>query len=174
VDEPPSYRQRTYLHSALRMDNVEVAYLADHAALVVELAAALHAQDREYYGARPPADVAADLALSLQREALPLALIALRDGVLLGTATLRHDSITTHAHLGPWLTAFYVRPELRGRGIGGKLVAAIEAAAQRLGFAQLYAGSGRAASLFQRAGWQVLECVSYHGEEIAILRRDLR
>jgi GNAT superfamily N-acetyltransferase len=156
------------------MDNIEIAYLADHADQVVALAAALHAQDREYYGARTPADVAADLALSLQREALPLALIALRDGVFLGTATLRHDSITTHAHLGPWLAAFYVRPELRGRGIGATLVEAIEAAARRLGFAQLYAGSARAASLFERAGWQVLEHVSYHGEQIAILRRDLR
>ena len=155
------------------MDNVEVAYLADHADQVVALAAALHAQDREYYGARTPADVAADLALSLQREALPLALMALRDGIVLGTATLSYDSITTHPHLGPWLAAFYVRPELRGRGIGRKLVASIEAAAQRLGFAQLYAGSGRAASLFERAGWQVLERVSYHGEEIAILGRDL-
>ena len=156
------------------MDNVEIAYLADHAALVIELAAVLHAQDSEYYGARMPADVAADLAQSIQREALPLALIALRDGVLLGTATLRYDSITTHPHLGPWVAAFYVRPEHRGRGIGRKLVAAIEAAAKRLGFAQLYAGSGRAASLFERAGWHVLERVSYHGEEIAILRRDLR
>ena len=156
------------------MDKVEVAYLADHADHVVALAAALHAQDREYYGARTPADVAADLTLSLQREALPLALIALRDGIVLGTATLSYDSITTHPQLGPWIAAFYVRPEHRGRGIGGKLVTAIEAAAQRLGFEQLYAGSGRAASLFERAGWHVLQRVSYHGEEITILRRDLR
>ena len=83
------------------MDNIELAYLADHADQVVALAAALHAQDHEYYGARTPADVAADLALSLQREALPLALIALRDGTVLGTATLSYDSITTHPHLGP-------------------------------------------------------------------------
>jgi len=155
------------------MDDVEIVYLADHADQVVALAAALHAQDREHYGARTPADVAVDVALSLQRDALPLALIALRDAVFVGTATLRHDSITTHPHLGPWLAGFYVRPELRGRGIGRKLVVAIEAAAQRLGFGQVYAGSGRAASLFQRAGWQVVERVSYHGEEIAILRREL-
>jgi hypothetical protein len=100
------------------MDNVEIAYLADHADQVFALAAALHTEDREYYGARTPAAAAADLALSLQREALPLALIALGDGVLLGTATLCHDSLTTHAHLGPWLAAFYVRPELRAAASG--------------------------------------------------------
>jgi hypothetical protein len=36
------------------MDNVEIAYLADHADQVFALAAALHTEDREYYGARPP------------------------------------------------------------------------------------------------------------------------
>lgn len=154
------------------MDNVKIACLADHADQLVALAAALHEQDWEHFSERTPADVAADLALSLQRDVLPLTLIALRNGVCVGTATLRHDSITTHSHLGPWIAAFYVRPELRGRGIGRKLVAAIEATAQRLGFARLYAGSGRAASLFERAGWQVMERVSYHGEEIAILRRE--
>jgi nicotinic acid phosphoribosyltransferase len=111
------------------MDNIELPYLADHADQVVALAAALHAQDYEYYGARTPADVAADLALALQREALPLALIALRDGIVLGTATfeLRLD------HDAPALGTLAHRV-LCAPGASGprKVVLAIEAAARGL------------------------------------------
>jgi GNAT superfamily N-acetyltransferase len=87
------------------------------------------------------------------------------------------DAVSRLAHdacaLGTLARRILCAPGVAGRGIGRKLVAAIEAAAQRLGFAQLYAGSGGAASLLVGAGWHVLERVSYHGEEIAILRRGL-
>jgi GNAT superfamily N-acetyltransferase len=143
------------------VDDVEIAYLADHADHVIALRAALHAQDREHYGPRTPADVAADIARSLQRDAPPLALIALCDGVFAGTATLRHDSITTHPHLEPWLAGFYVRPELRGCGIGRKL-----GGDDRSGGAapRLRAGlrwQRPRSVVVQRAGWQVVERISY-------------
>jgi GNAT superfamily N-acetyltransferase len=143
------------------VDDVEIAYLADHADHVIALRAALHAQDREHYGPRTPADVAADIARSLQRDAPPLALIALCDGVFAGTATLRHDSITTHPQLEPWLAGFYVRPELRGCGIGRKL-----GGDDRSGGAapRLRAGLRRQrprSVVVQRAGWQVVERISY-------------
>lgn len=150
-----------------------IAPLADHPDAIPALAAGFHAEWRDHYGARTPADIEADFAPSLQRDAIPIALVALRDGIAVGTATLRADSITTHPHLGPWLAAFWVHPAARGEGIGRRLIAAIEREARRLGHSRLYAGSGRAAPLFERAGWRVLERVPYHGERIAILRREL-
>jgi GNAT superfamily N-acetyltransferase len=156
-----------------RMDGVAVEYLADHPEIVPVVAAAFHAEWRDYYGARTVADVEAELRETAQRDTLPVALVALRAGEFVGTATLRADSITTHPQLGPWLAAFYVRPEYRNQGAGRQLIEAAGAVARRLGFAELYAGSGRAAPLFERAGWRVLERTPYHGETIAILRRDL-
>jgi N-acetylglutamate synthase-like GNAT family acetyltransferase len=64
-------------------------------------------------------------------------------------------------------------PPSRGQGTGGLLVAAAEAAARGLGIPTLYAGSGRAAPLFERCGWRALETIQYHGETLTLLRREL-
>jgi len=155
-------------------DDVAIAPLADRPQLVLPLAGLLHEEWRDFYAPRTADDVAEEyLRPALRRDRLPIALVALHGDAPVGTITLRGDSITTHPHLGPWLAAFLVRAEHRGRGVGLRLIAAAEAEARRLGIGRLYAGSGRAAPLFERAGWQVLERVPYHGEDLAILARDL-
>lgn len=155
-------------------NGVTIGYLADHPDALPILAEAFRAESPEYFRDRSVADLVDQLLRpTLQRDALPLALIAHVDGTVAGTAALRAESITTHRHLTPWLAALHVLPAFRGRGLGENLIRAIEGEATRLGLASLYAGSGRAALLFERLGWQVLEWITYHGAPLAILRREL-
>lgn len=104
------------------------------------------------------------------RDALPLALVAVEGGEAAGTVGLRMDSISTRPALGPWLAALWVEPARRGRGLGARLVRAAEGEARRLGLATLHAGTSTAESLFVRLGWRVVERTTYHGEALAILR----
>ncbi len=72
---------------------------------------------------------------------IPLSLIALVDGELVGTVNLIENDDSTRTHLRPWLAAMVVTKEFRGQGIGTQLVRALLAEAQRLGFAAVYFGT---------------------------------
>ena len=88
-------------------------------------------------------------------------------------AALKPDSICTHTHLSPWAAAGFVRPDLRGRGIGGQLVRALERQAKAMGFGQIYCGTSAAESLLQRSGWHLLERVTHEGEILGIYAKAL-
>jgi predicted N-acetyltransferase YhbS len=117
--------------------------------------------------------VATRLREGAQRSALPLALVALDESRVQGTATLRWESISSRPALGPWLAALYVMPGCRGRGVGGQLVRGIEDLARSLGFGVLYAGTHTADSLLCRLEWMEVERLDYGGRLLGIFRRDL-
>ena len=155
-----------------RPPGVCVDYLCDYPAALTVLAEAFRRESPDYFREWSASDVIDRLLTpSLQRDALPLTLVAVEGDTVVGTIALRHDSITTHRHLGPWLAALHVLQPFRGRGIGTLLIRHAEREAARLGYTTLYAGSGRAASLFTRLGWQAIERVAYCGSPLLILRR---
>ena len=94
---------------------MQLEYLADHVSHLPQLAKWHHAQ----FGYLNPANSAERyverLTASLQRSALPMTFIALRDDTLLGSASLVRQTIT-HPHLSPWLSSVYVDPRHRGGG----------------------------------------------------------
>jgi ribosomal protein S18 acetylase RimI-like enzyme len=55
--------------------------------------------------------------------------VAERDGQVLGAVSVRWDGACDPPH--PWLYALHVRPDARGRGIGARLVRAVETLASR-------------------------------------------
>ena len=72
---------------------------------------------------------------------IPLSLIALFDGQLVGTVNLIENDDSKRAHLRPWLAAMVVAKEFRGQGIGTQLVRALLVEVQRLGFPTVYFGT---------------------------------
>ncbi len=72
---------------------------------------------------------------------IPLSLVALADGRLAGTVNLIDNDDRKRTHLHPWLAAMVVVEDLRGKGIGTKLVQALLAEARRLGFDSVYFGT---------------------------------
>ena len=91
-----------------------------------------------YYCLDGHGDAEADLKSASDRDQLPICLVALdREGQLLGTIALKKESVSHH-HLSPWLAAFLVASEQRGRGIGSALIVALEHEARRLGYHCIY------------------------------------
>jgi GNAT superfamily N-acetyltransferase len=64
-------------------------------------------------------------------------------------------------------------PQFRRRGIGARLVSALEDVARDLGFTTLYSGTSTANSLLIREGWQFMEVVQYDGEAISVYEKRL-
>jgi predicted N-acetyltransferase YhbS len=101
---------------------------------------------------------------------IPLSLIALVDGQLVGTVNLIENDDSKRTHLRPWLAAMVVAKEFRGQGIGTQLVRALLVEAQRLGFATLYFGTD-GPGFYERIGAVKHEQVR---DDFCIMRFELR
>ncbi len=92
---------------------------------------------------------------AVQRE---LFLVAMKNGALAGTAMGGYDG-----HRG-WVYALAVRPDLRRRGIGARLMSTLESALSTLGCPkinlQVRAGNEAVVAFYQRLGYAVEERVS--------------
>jgi GNAT superfamily N-acetyltransferase len=124
----------------------------------------------EHYHDRSAENIEDDFRIRMNRDAVPIALVAMEEGEPRGTLALAAESITTHPHLTPWLCAMYVHPDHRLLGIGSALLRAGMEEARRLGFSEVYAGTAPARNMLLRLGWETLEMQPYHGEEIAVMR----
>lgn len=127
----------------------------------------------EWYGPGGQGNARADLEAFANSEGnLPVAVIAFDDaGSPIGIAALKAASLATHSHLSPWATAGYVVPGRRRAGIGAKLLSALLAEAQRLGFHTVYCATASAVSLLEREGWSQIDAVVHDGETQYIFRR---
>jgi N-acetylglutamate synthase-like GNAT family acetyltransferase len=105
---------------------------------------------------------------------LPAILVATVDGRVAGTVALRARSVETHEHLGPWVTGLWVEPDLRKLGLGRDLLNAIMEEAKTRGFREIYAVTNTARWLFDKLGWEAVEEIVYHGEEVTLYRTSPR
>ena len=111
-----------------------------------------------YYRPEGPGDAEADLKAARDRDQLPRCLVALDAvGRVLGTIGLRAESVPSHRHLTPWLAALLVAPAHRGRGVGARLIAAIEEEARRLGYQRLYVATDVLTGHIARRGWRAFD-----------------
>jgi GNAT superfamily N-acetyltransferase len=85
---------------------------------------------------------------------LPIALVAYWEGNPAGIVSLRQSDLHTRAYVGPWLSALYVDPPFRGRGIGRDLVAATVALAAWLGHREVWLFTTDRRSFYEQLGWE--------------------
>lgn len=72
---------------------------------------------------------------------IPLCLVALHAGLLVGAVNLVDNDDDDHPDWHPWLAGMVVAVPWRGRGIGSQLVRALLQRAQALGLARVYFGT---------------------------------
>jgi len=109
--------------------------------------------------------------LHLNRDRIPLTMLALVEWQPVGTASIFLHDMNTRMDLTPWLAAVYVLPEFRGQGIGSQLVRAIEDVATRLQLKQLYLFTPDRADFYARLGWSVLETAEYRQHSNVIMTK---
>ena len=124
-----------------------------------------------HYG--PAASAATDVQAYSRDFGLPRGFVAFVNGTACGFAALKSEPFPSHPELAPWAGAAYVRPELRGCGIGQALLRAVEAEAARLGHSHVYCATATSASLLQRSAWQLLDVVIHEGQNVGIYEKAL-
>jgi GNAT superfamily N-acetyltransferase len=155
------------------MTGVSIEPLARHPEAHGVLGAWFEAEWPSHYGPAGPGNAAEDLQRYANIEGLPFGVVALCDGSVYGAAALKADSIATHRHLSPWVAAGIVRPDLRGRGIGTQLVAALERRAKVMGFTRIYCGTSKATGVLERLAWRLSERIIHEGEVLGIYAKAL-
>ena len=101
------------------------------------------------------------------------ALVARRDGKPAGVCMLVRDELDAPHDLSPWLASLFVIPPLRSKGIGRKLVAAIEGAARAHGYKAVHLYTDSAESLYRICGWSVTERFSWDGVPAVLMSKAL-
>jgi N-acetylglutamate synthase-like GNAT family acetyltransferase len=153
-------------------DNLTIAPLAIHPEFLTTLAAWFESEWPEWY-LSGRGNALQDLRDFSGLGRLPLGVVAILDGSVVGIAALKAESITSHKHLTPWAAAGLVTPSLRGRGIGLRLVQALEEEARRLGFTRIYCATGSAENLLKRSQWQDIERTNHDGKALTVFAKTL-
>ena len=69
---------------------------------------------------------------------LPLSWVALEGDLPVGMISLKEHDLSSHTHLSPWLSALYVLPLYRRRGIANDLIGTVIREAKVRGGSRLY------------------------------------
>lgn len=105
---------------------------------------------------------------------LPLALVALTGGELVGTASLKHNDLDIRPDYNPWLGAVFVTPKWRGRGVGSLLCQRAVDDARRLKIPRLFLWTSTAEALYLKLGWRAIERTDYCRQRIVIMEYVIR
>jgi N-acetylglutamate synthase-like GNAT family acetyltransferase len=148
-------------------------YLADRPEALPMLARWHHAEWGRYSADRTVETMGERLRGHLNRDQIPLCVVAHEEGIPVGTAGLVEFDMETRRDLTPWLADVVVDPERRNAGIGTRVVEFIVARARDLGVKRLYLFTPDRESFYARMGWSVLERTEYRGEQVVIMQIDL-
>jgi len=152
---------------------IEIKYLADHPEFSHLLATWFY----EEWGKNNPAltveIIQHQIKERLNRDNIPLCLIAMVESKPIATATIKIREMDIYPQFEHWLGSVYVAPGYRNQGVGSQIVEATVDKANLLGVKNLYLYTPDRAHFYQRLGWEAMEQVEYHGHLVVVMRRTL-
>lgn len=146
-----------------------IDYLADHPEALDTIVQWTHQEWGHVRGGETLEQRRARFAGSLNRDRIPLTVVALENGEVLGSASLIAHDMETRMELTPWLASVFVGEQFRRRGIGAQLVRRIMSEAAKLKVPLLYLYTVHSERFYVALGWSLLERTSYLNHEIVIM-----
>lgn len=147
---------------------MRIEHLADNLLQIPTLAAWHHTQFSYLNPSVTIEQRIEKLTASARKGQLPMTLVAVVDGQLLGSASLLSHTIT-HQHLSPWLSSVYVVPDHRCKGIGSALARRVVHEAASMGMEQVHLFTPSSEAMYARLGWKFLEHSEYRGHRLSIM-----
>jgi predicted N-acetyltransferase YhbS len=155
-------------------EGLRIAFLCDHPEHIDSIAKWLFTEWGQYKPDTTLDTVAARLRRYLNKDNIPITIIAFAGGTIVGTATLRQSDLRERKNLKPWMASVYVDADHRNKGVGSELVTSIERIATFLGFQRIYLYTPDRQSFYSRLSWQVLANVDHNGKLVTVMYRTLR
>lgn len=152
---------------------MEIVSLTRHPHLAPELARLASRAWSHLYASWSDATALAEYRAARDDGPLPVTLVAVEAGHLLGTVSLVVNDLPGREDLNPWLASLLVVPDARGRGVGQALVRAAEAHLRDRGFVTAYLFTESAGKFFEKLGWRVLGPGSSHGSPVTLYERSV-
>ena len=156
------------------MNDLKFEYLADRPESVPLVAGWYFAEWGHLNPAATLERVHDKLVASMNREAIPLTVLAVVDQEVVGAAQLKYREMPVFPEKEHWLGGVYVASEHRGRGISAQLVDSMITTARHLGVQTLHIQTERLdGGLYARLGWTPVEQASNHGLDVLVMERQL-
>ena len=153
-----------------------VQYLGDHQEVIPVLAAWIYDEWSYLYPGMTLQDVVSLFRERINKEKLPLTLVAFDAGELVGTVSLREFDMETRKDLPHWLTSLYVVKPWRRRRIGTSLIKTAEKKAAELEIRKLFLFTtdvNLPALFYSKLGWIEKEKIIYHSYPVILMEKDL-
>jgi len=138
------------------------------------IAAWVFDQWSQLYPDKTLANVAARIAEDAAGDIVPSVYLAEVDGLPVGTASIVACDLPLRRQYTPWMSAVYVRPDFRRRGIASLVINHLESAVATSHIQRLFLFTPDQQSLYGRLGWTRLEELSYMDISVTVMERLLR
>ena len=121
-----------------------------------------------------PAGIAKKLSLGLNRDRVPLLLLATDSEKVVAAVELKYREMDIYPDKVHWLGGLYVTPGYRGRGLGVQLVAHALKLAKELGISKLHLQTEKLdGGIYTSLGWRPLERANNKGINVLVMEIDI-
>ena len=156
------------------MKALRFEFLADRPAALPLLARWYFGEWGQLNPATSTERIAAKLSESMNRDSIPLVMLAVMGDEVIGSAELKYREMTIYPEKEHWLGGVFVVPEHRGKSVAAQLIDAVIDTARTLGVEVLHLQTERLdGGLYRKLGWQREEQVGHRGLEVLVMQRTL-
>lgn len=119
-------------------------------------------------------NIQAMLQQYLNTDKVPLMILAIEKGQVLGVAQLKFREMDIYPEKEHWLGGVFVEKKSRGRGIAAEIIKEIIHVAKLLDVSSLHLQTIRHdGGLYRSLGWEPLEIVTYKNEDVLVMEKKL-
>nr|WP_211183739.1 GNAT family N-acetyltransferase [Pseudoalteromonas arctica] len=110
----------------------------------------------------------------LNRDSIPLVIMAVEGEDVLGVAHLRYHEMTIYPDKEHWLGGGYIDTKYRSKGVASALVNHLESVAVSLGVTDIHLQTEKLdGGLYKQLGWQPIEQVNNRGVEVLVMTKHI-